>query len=70
MIGHQWNEFILVTETQKWHLQSPNQSKWAVICMAKLVLMGISQMSLTEPTYVGPDRTALDDVTVQACAMG
>ena len=43
--------------------------------MAKLVLMGIgirrcSQISLTEPTYVGPDRTALDDVTVQACAMG
>ena len=33
--------------------------------MAKLVLMGIgirqcSQISLTEPTYVGPDRTTLD----------
>ena len=27
-------------------------------------------MSVTEPTYVGPDITALDDVTVQACAMG
>ena len=26
-------------------------------------------MSLTEPTYVGPERTALDDVTVQACGL-
>ena len=50
-------------------LTEPKSVKMGCI-MAKLVLMGISQMSLTEPTYVGPDRTALDDVTVQACAMG
>ena len=31
VISHQWIESILVTETQKWHLQSPNQTKWAVI---------------------------------------
>ena len=30
----------------------------------------VLSVSVTEPTYVGPDRTALDDVTVQACAMG
>ena len=27
-------------------------------------------MPLTEPTYVGPDRTDVDDVIVQAGAMG
>ena len=29
-----------------------------------------TQVALTEPTYVGPDKTAFDDVTVQAGAMG
>ena len=40
--------------------------------MAKLVLMGIGSVHkchLQSP-HIGPDRTALDDVTVQACAMG
>ena len=27
-------------------------------------------MPLTEPTYVGPDRTDVDDIIVQAGAMG
>ena len=72
VISHQWIELILVTETQKWHLQGPNQSKWAVIYgyVGADGYRQCSQMSPTEPTYVGPDRTTLDDVTVQACAMG
>ena len=35
-----------------------------------LAILETRVLSVTEPTYVGPDRTALDDVTVQACAMG
>ena len=54
-------EFILVTEVAFTEPKSVQMG-----CnVAKLVLMGIgirrcSQISLTEPTYVGPDRTALD----------
>ena len=41
VISHQWIEFILVTETQKWHLLTEPISVQIGCNMAKLVLMAI-----------------------------
>ena len=44
VISHQWIEFILVTETQKWHLLTEPISVQIGCNMAKLVLMGIGSV--------------------------
>ena len=44
VISHQWIEFILVTEMQKWHLLTEPISVKMGCNMAKLVLMGIGSV--------------------------